>query len=298
MIFLAAFSLVLLMFRVLVPGVLQILPYMGRVYETSASAHDGFFGVVILNSQYIRNYGITWEPGAFAILLSSALYCKLNFYKKINVVSIAILTIALITTFSTMGYFVLAVIYLVSLKRGFRSKKATIIVASCVVVLLIVFILLPESVKELVFSKLSGLFTGSTTETTQARLDAIKYPGEAFLSSPLVGVGYDRFAYINEVYCNNVATNTIMNWFAIMGVLFGFPCAYGYLSFATKCTRYSRGNVIGFLILIFGFVLMVSTESLLRISFIYTIIFYGVQKHPLREKFEYRYHTHHEETEE
>lgn len=294
MVFLAAFSLVLLLIRVLQPGVLGSLPYLGQVYETRARAHDGFFAVTILNSQYIRNYGLAWEPGAFAILLSSALYCKLTFYKKISVVHIAILTIALITTFSTMGYFVLAIIYIVSLKRGFKNKKATIIVLIGVVLLLVSFVLLPESVKDLVFSKISGLFTGSATETTQARLDAIEYPGKAFFSSPVLGVGYDRFSFINQVYCNNVATNTIANWFAIMGILFGLPSTYGYLSFATKCTRYSRGNIVTFLVLAFGFVLMVSTESLLRISFIYTVIFYGVQNNLFWKNAECIAHKHHD----
>lgn len=283
-VFLAAFSLLVLAIRIIAPGVIDSLPFLGNVYDSPARMHDAFFSVCIMNSQFLRNYGLTWEPGAFAILLSAAIYCKLTFYKKLNLVNIAILTVALITTFSTMGYFVLAAVYFVSLKRSNNSKKATRIILSIIILLAIVIMVLPETVTDLVFSKLEGLFIGQNSETTQSRLDAIEFPGKAFLSSPFVGVGYEKFSFINKVYCNEVATNTIVNWFAIMGALFGVPCLWCYLGFAKKCSRYVGGGVIGFFILVCAFVLMVSTESLLRISFIYIIVFYGCQKSLFTDK--------------
>lgn len=277
--FLAVFSLITFAMRILVPGLLSGFPVLWDPFDTTAAqVRDIGFSVVLVRTNTLRNFGIAWEPGAFSILLCSALYCNFTFYKKLNVLRTVILTITIITTFSTMGYFVLIIIYLVSLKRSHKSTKSTIILLICSILLVALFASLPESVIELVFSKLSGIFSNSASETTQSRLDAIEYPFKAFLRSPFVGVGYDRFAIINKEQCNSVATNTILNWFASMGILLGGPCTYFYLHFASKCAQYSRGGVFKFILLAIAFVLMVSTESLLRISFIYTIIFLSCQK--------------------
>lgn len=284
-VFLAGFSLLVFATRALLPEVLNNFPILWDPFDTtSAQIRDIGFSVVLVNTNTLRNFGFAWEPGAFAILLCAALYCNVTFYKKLNIVKTVILTITIITTFSTMGYIVLAIIYLVSIKRSYKHSKSTIIFLLFALMLLVFFMFLPTSVIEVVFSKLSGIFSNSAAETTQARLDAIEYPLKAFLGSPIIGVGYDRFAIINKEQCNNVATNTIVNWFASMGVLFGVPCTFFYLNFASKSARFSRGGLFKFLLLATVFVLMVSTQSLLRISFIYVIIFFGCQKNLFYEE--------------
>ena len=284
MVFLAAFSLVIFVIRAIAPNIIEMLPYVDSVFNSSLEMHDAFFAVSNLNSRFLRNFGFAWEPGAFAVLLSVAIYCNLTFYSKLNLRRIFILILALITTFSTMGYFVLAAIYLVSLKRFDNSKKATRAIVALTIFLVIILILLPSSATDLVFSKLDGLFEGESSSTTQARLNAIEFPGRAFLSSPLFGVGYENFSYINTALCNNVATNTIVNWFAIMGLLLGLPCLWNYVGFAKKCSLYVGNGFFGFIVLVFAFALMISTESLLRISLVYVIIFYGCQRDVLNEK--------------
>ena len=286
--FLAVFSLVVFAVRVVAPELLNGFPVMWDPFnKTFAQVHDVGFAVVLMRSETIRNFGIAWEPGAFSILLCAALYCNFTFYKKFDVVKTIILTITIITTFSTMGYFVLAAIYFVSLKRSHKNLKGTIGFAVCAVLLVVVLCTLPSSLLDVVFSKLSGMFGSGVSETTQARIDAIKYPMRAFLDAPVLGVGYDKFALINKEQCNSVATNTIANWLACMGLAFGGPCIYCYLRFASKCVKFSRGGIIKFIFLAAAFVLMVSTESLLRISFIYTIIFFGCQKNLFEAKEEY-----------
>ncbi len=286
--FLAVFSLVVFAVRVVAPGLLNDFPVMWDPFDvTFAQVRDVGFAVVLMNSETLRNFGIAWEPGAFSILLCAALYCNFTFYKKFDLVKTIILTITIITTFSTMGYFVMLAIYLVSLKRSHKSTKGTVGLIICAVLLVVLLVSLPSSLLDVVFSKLSGMFSNGVSETTQARIDAVIYPMKAFFSSPIMGVGYDRFARINKELCNSVATNTIANWLSCMGLLFGGPCIYCYLRFASKCARFSRGGIIKFILLAAAFVLMVSTESLLRISFIYTIIFYGCQKTLFEREEEY-----------
>ena len=98
---------------------------------------------------------------------------------------------------------------------------------------------------------------------------------EAFLSSPLFGVGYDKFSYINRTLCNGVATNTVINWFAVMGLFFGLPCIVGYLRTVLQVSNYAKLNLFAKILIIVASLLLISTESLLRISLVYTIIFYG-----------------------
>lgn len=139
---------------------------------------------------------------------------------------------------------------------------------------------MPKSITNIVFSKLDGLFSdnGNLAYTTESRINAIKYPFQAFLSSPFIGIGYDSFSYLNKYICDGLAVNTILNWFACMGLLFGVPCTVCYLITIKKISKLIDLSIIPTILLLLASILMVSTESLLRISFIYVIIFYGCKK--------------------
>ncbi|MFQ7077746.1 MAG: hypothetical protein ACLRSW_07300 [Christensenellaceae bacterium] len=97
---------------------------------------------------------------------------------------IVIFTLTIVTTFSTMGYAVMAGIYIVLINKLCNQKQKRkmlkiggIFLVGCIVVLSV------PSIRDVVFSKLRGLFLESDGEisyTTQARLDAIIYPFKAF----------------------------------------------------------------------------------------------------------------------
>lgn len=279
--FLASYSLITFCISLLFPNVISSLPYLGRVYESQATMHNAFFSVCIYNSAIVRNYGITWEPGAFSILLCLALYCLLAFEDKLSKTKIIIVITAIVTTFSTMGYFVMAGILLAFMfKRKDKNVKARKLVVAVIVSFLILLIVLPSSITNVVFGKLSGLFSeGKGIDyTTQARLNAIKYPFLAFWSSPIIGVGYSEFSIINKTLCDGVAVNTILNWFAAMGMLLGVPCTFAYIKFVLQNAKYAQMSLLSKIILVVSAILLVSTESLLRISLIYILIFYAVKK--------------------
>lgn len=280
-VFLAAFSLVTFLISLFAPNIIASLPSLGYRLETQATIHNAIFSVCISNSEVLRNYGIAWEPGAFSILLCLCLFSLLAFEEKPSKIKLSIIIVALITTFSTMGYFVMAGILLAfSLKQSGANNKirnyAFILLGSFVILMMV----LPSSITDIVFEKLSGLFAKGedVAYTTQARLNAIIYPFEAFCSSPFVGVGYDKFSVINKELCDGVATNTILNWFAAMGLLLGVPCTFYYMNFILKNAKHLKTSIWGIIILFFVAILLISTESLLRISLIYIILFYGCQK--------------------
>ena len=279
MLFLAAYSLISFAISLVLPGAVLWLPVLGNRLRTSAIVHDAVFSVVLSNAKYFRNYGIAWEPGAFALLLCIAAFYEMNIAEKISIKRVFVIISAIVTTFSTMGYIVLMAMVLSSISKRKalhnRSNGTSVVVLAALV---LVMCLLPANAKELVFSKLDGLFfegTGTFAYTTQARLNAIKYPFEAFVSSPIFGVGYDRFSVVNRTLCNGVATNTVLNWFAVMGLLFGLPCVVGYLKAVLRVSNFVGYGLFAKALIIIASLLLISTESLLRISLVYTIIFCG-----------------------
>lgn len=276
MTFLAGYSLICYIVAVVMPSVISLFPLLPNVNGTLI--YNLGLSVMPSGVDMIRNYGITWEPGAFALLLCIAIFCQIVGYKTMNKRKVIINILAVITTFSTMGYIVLAAIILITrFKTGAVTKSRVSNMRLLLFVGISIVILLRNSeAYELVFGKLAGIsFMEENITTTQARIDAIIYPGAAFLASPVVGVGYDMFKNINETLCNNVATNTIVNWFAILGIVLGIPCTYYYFKAILRASKYLQLNLLFKIVLVGAFALLISTESLLRISLIYVFIFYG-----------------------
>lgn len=274
MYFLTLYSLFLYSVCLIIPSLSSSLPYLSNVYDSSASIHNGIFSVVISGASVFRNYGFTWEPGAFALLLCIATFCTLHCYQVVNKKRLLVFSIAIITTFSTMGYIVLLLVFLSTLNaRSTNRRKIGILLIGGI--LIIIAFQIPF-MQELVFGKLNGLTSSANdvSETTEARINAIIYPGIAFLGHPFFGVGYEEFKFINMHLCNSVATNTIINWFAIFGLVLGWPLCYYYLYSIYKFLP-SRTNILLTCLVCVGAIFLVSTESLLRISLIYVVIFWG-----------------------
>ncbi len=278
MIFVSVFSLAMYAVAIVAPGLINMLPSLGYFPDSAKLVRDAFFSVTISNPEVLRNFGFAWEPGAYAILLCIALFGETVIKEKFSLLRTCILVITIATTFSTMGYIVMICIILGMLnQKGAISAKHIVFTLLFITSALLLMYTSSSRIYDVVFSKLEGLFSDSGSSvavTTQARINAIVYPLKEFLSSPVIGVGYERFAYVNMAYCDSIATNTIINWFAIMGVVFGAPCAVAYIKLVASFKKESF-RLLSCVLFILGAVLLVSTESLLRISTIYVIIFYG-----------------------
>ena len=281
MLFLACFSLITYLLTLIAPNILRNLPILGYYGVSMKTVHNAFFSVCFPGAESPRNCGIAWEPGAFALLLCVAAFFEIVFTPKIHFIKVVIITATIITTFSTMGYLVLAGIYIIAMqKRNVEIQHSRKNVFLLVVLIAACVFLLWATMYDVAFSKLEGLLSDSsrgTAYTTQARINAIVFPFRAFLHSPIFGVGYSAFSIVNTVECNSVATNTIMNWFCLMGITFGLPCSFYYFRCVASGIRYLNLKPFASVILIVSSVLLISTESLLRISLVYILIFYGCQ---------------------
>lgn len=276
---LAAVSLPVFTLSVLAPNLIDRLPLLASSYmdQAGAQVHNAFFAVGITHSMASRNCGITWEPGAFSILICVALYLAFLFPRKGNTSRIILLVITELTTLSTMGIAVMCAILLL-MHYGDKSVKKSVVVAVVVMALLAASAFgLMDYILNALFSKLEGLVSGSQalSVTTQDRLNAVIYPLSAFADAPVFGVGYTEFLEININQCNGVATNTFANWFALMGCIYGMPCALFYFRAVYKGLKRLHANWIVAFTVIGASILMLSTEDLIRITLVYVIVFYG-----------------------
>lgn len=277
--FLAVVSLPIFFLSVLSPGIIDRLPLVASSYMNQAGTqvHSAFFAVGVTHSLSPRNCGIAWEPGAFSILLCVALYLALVFPRKRNTLRVLVLIIAELTTLSTMGIAVMGAILLVMFSGRKSARRSAVAAVIAIAILAASAFGLMDSIVDTLFSKLGGLFSASQTiaVTTQDRLNAVVYPLRAFAEAPIFGVGYDRFIDINVNQCDGVATNTFANWLALMGGLYGLPCAFLYLRVVYQGLKMLRTNWLVAIVALGASVLMLSTEDLIRISLVYVLVFYG-----------------------
>lgn len=273
--FLAIFSLGTFLLSIIYPSLISKFPIIDVRYGT-ANVHNLFFSVCLSNNAFFRNYGLFWEPGAYQIFLNFALIFEMFFADKMNKNRICIYIITIITTFSTTGYIALIIILLAYAIRYKKIKhKVFILLPIIIFIITILFTkIMPQKYINLVFDKLTGVFSeeASLKYTTKTRINAIIYPLKEFLNSPILGVGYNRFEYVNRNYCDSVATCTPINWFALFGITWGITCVVLYIRIPIRLDI----SKISKMLLCMALLLIISTESLLRIAFVYTMIFYSI----------------------
>ena len=225
-------------------------------------------------SEQTRNFGIFWEPGAYSIYLNVALYFEL-FENKFNPKRIILLVATILSTLSTLGIVCMAILFCAFLTTDNKvsSKRVKTLVLIAGAFGLVFLVIYGGDFIYHVFNKLS--FSGNTVnDSTAVRINAIIYPFNTFLSEPYFGVGYDQYLFIQERFCDNMATCTFINWLCLFGVVGGIIPIVGCLRFFTINNHKFITNCALFVFTMFLF----STENFIIITFIYMLIFYGFNK--------------------
>lgn len=278
MYFISAFSIFVFLVVLIFPSVITYAPVIGQ--RDGVNVHNLVFSVALPGSEFNRNYGFFWEPGAFQVYLNLALIFELFITKRLRKKYVLAFILAVITTFSTTGYIVLLPILVAYMLNNkglvLRYKNTFKYIIAIIVVALIAFRFMPDDYIRLLFGKLEGLFSesGSSHFSTTVRVNAIIYPFFEFLKSPIVGVGYEKYLLVAKEKIYSMPTFTPINWFALFGILWGFPCNYYYLK---NILRF-RCGLISKISLLIALVLVIMSEDFIRIAFIYVFIFYGAGK--------------------
>lgn len=280
MLFLSVYSMVTFAVSLFIPHNCGILPVV--LERSNCTYYDIGFNIICRNNFNTRNYGMFWEPGAFAVFLTVALAFELLRDGKIGrngLIRVAVLTLAVVTTKSTLGIFTAALVWLIYFTEKpageDESELRQKVLFAIVMIGIVALAFLPESFYHGVFSKLfPNAETGEMSHSLAVRIDAVYYMMREFIRSFGLGIGAEKFVLVQSEYCRGMATATMANWLAAYGIVFGGVCIYGFvrLFFEKK-----RGAIAAVVTVIFCFMLIV-TENFMGNPFIYVLVFYGLGK--------------------
>ncbi|MBE6747695.1 MAG: hypothetical protein E7557_00505 [Ruminococcaceae bacterium] len=269
--FLAVYSLITFFLGIILPDLITVLPSI----EKNGTLYYNTVFSVVSNSLFVsRNFGIFWEPGAFSIFLNVALYFEL-FENKFNAKHILLLSVTILTTVSTLGIVCMVILFAAFLTtdKYVSSSRIKSLIVTAGALGLVVLIFYGGDFIYNTFNKLD--MSGTTiNESTAVRMNAIIYPGSAFLENPIFGVGYDDYLFIQERFCGGMATCSFINWLCLFGILGGIIPVVGCIRFFTINNHNFLANCALFIFTMFLF----STENFIQIIFIYILMFFGYNK--------------------
>lgn len=279
---LAVLSVIVFLITLFMPDVLRGFPLINSTVwiGDAAKISNIIVSVVPLDANYKRNFGIFYEPGMNAFYLNMALFLMLFVSKKFDLKTFLILTIALITTFSTNGFITFALIMVAFLTKKNSSininlgkyKRYMFFLAMLMIVFLTYFFINNPSNWHFLVSKFSELSGSSATSGSGvARANAFKYSLESFMYNPITGVSLGKRA---EFFNGNIATFTPLQWLADYGLLYGLFFLVNLTLFAIKKNDGFYSNLFKVLA-IFS---MIITQNMTSNLLLLTLIFYQSTK--------------------
>lgn len=232
-----------------------------------------------------RNFGIFWEGGAYQAFLNLGILFLARFkstvyaFDKLYWAKIITLVATVLTTFSTCGYFLLIIDFLVLVLANIQKKTGKRRTIILLVVIFAIFIINSPAVVNK-FDPSSDSYISFLIRTNDY-LNGFK----AMLTSPYVGLGYNSRKYLDVLHSFGIYSNSA--GLLITAQQFGIPFAVIYTIVQTigfnKMYEMNHWilKVLGtlFLLLIF------STESLNQ-NGIFLLFLYAFEKKDAAENFE------------
>lgn len=191
----------------------------------------------------LRNFGCSWEPGRFSIMLVLGIYCNIcrNGVKFKGNSNVIWLLAALFSTFSTTGIVATVFLYLISLIKRITPKNFIIIIA-CIPVLYGIYSLdfvgnkintkLNESAD---VSRLDDQFSYNAKVTKDNeylgsidRFDSAVFEMMNLKYDPILGYSnnFSHSYFYRTISKNYVLANGLVNIFSGYGIIFGLIIFY------------------------------------------------------------------------
>ena len=234
------------------------------------------------NSGLIRNWGPFWEPGVFQIYVLLALIIVMSEYKEKHFLKILFIVTTL-STFSTTGYIILAIILIGFLfesnKKGYRevtfkNEKIIILILFFVGVTIII---LDSRILTIIFDKFRS--NSSSFVSASSRSDSIWGNLAVSIRYPFIGAGYKRmdelfWTFLKSIESQAVSnTNGLLMNFSVYGWLFGGLWTWLMYRFICNFHITVRMRCLVFL----SIVLMMFSEPLFHSLLFNVILFYGIK---------------------
>lgn len=225
-----------------------------------------------------RNQGMFWEPGAFSTFIVFALVFE-TINEKLNFKRLVIFLLALLTTFSTTGYFT-ALAYALFLVLRYRDsvKNRRMIIALLCMAAIVITVMWDSLTAEgsySVFGKLtdfknSGTY-GKRVTSVSLRIDSLIKPIGVFFQYPIFGCGPEKLNLLLWDYTRGMNTCTFVNWFAIYGLLFGIIMFCGIVK-----TSHIIANKMPLKMMVLLLLLMaIMTENFVNSPVVFMVVLLG-----------------------
>lgn len=250
-----------------------------QMFNINGYRFSNWIFTVSLNKEHYyimpyRNWGIYREPGVYMGFLVLALMLEAFCKPKPKMLDIGILVAAIVTTFSTAGYFILVPLLLTYLlQSGIDGKKKFMGILGIAAVLAAALICINAfeiPVYNWLFKKIN--VDGGSGDS---RFGSVLSNLALFAKSPLLGNGWlgmaENSATIQNVITTHHNTNTLLMYFAIYGVVFGSVMLWGSIRFFTGLRR----GVAGWLMAL-CWILALSNENLTLNNIVCLVAFYGL----------------------
>lgn len=269
--FLSIYSLVIYFVNLSLPSALSFFP---TEYNVVGNEFKNCFFSVTFASLPFRNFGIFREPGVFMVYINIALFLEW-FSEKSSAIRMFIYILTLMTTVSTAGFIIGAII----LAGGaiYRKQTKNVIIALPLVIFAYYMINSEDYIYgTLLLDKMADGGSG----TAEVRYASIVVPLKIFLTSPF-GVGPDAFDVLfpaysarlyGEAYDGDLATATFFKMLAVNGIMVLTFYFWAFIRFIRKgySNRYLR--ILFFLVLFLAF----GNEDM-RVSILFNLmIAYGL----------------------
>lgn len=193
----------------------------------------GFGGLSVSHTSFIRNIGMFWEGGAYQYFLNIALILSL-YVKKNPIFSFPnwIFVISIITTYSTTGYLIMAVV-LASIVMG-KSSKRMFFVKTLIMIPLILSVLFSPVIFNKLFDTDSREYVGST----QRRILDTVVDYNVFRDYPALGIGLGNQetwkSYSAQLSGGTSSSNSLSNFLSKIGLLGILITLYPFMRFRLK----------------------------------------------------------------
>lgn len=201
-------------------GLIHKLPRAGNI------GYEGIFYMFRYSVHIDRNSSIFFEPGAYQMFLNAALFMlffsTIKFSLKKRWVYISILSVTLLTTFSTTGFMIFgAMLGLVLIKGNMMSRQSKLTLIGVLALVVIVFSVQFQSV---MIDKINKyLAIQDITDQQDLRSFDILVDLEVF-KQHIFGVGYEKYfkevSSIGQIDEGYASSNGITKTLAIYGLPF------------------------------------------------------------------------------
>lgn len=221
-----------------------------------------------------RNQGIFWEPGAYQVFLNLGIFLTLFMNKKLMKWRLVILTATLLTTMSTSGYMICALLYLAYVIRNGKREQISRMLLS-------LFLFVPLAVFIAQSGVITDKFQDGNASFDRRSLDTSSNL-ELMIEKPLLGWGFQNNEILMERYSIPDSSNSLLTF----GYQFGLPMLLILMIYYYFQLLRPIGGVVQALLVFIGLLIVFSTENMLFQPLFIVLMFLDTRRLQAQEQTE------------